>query len=113
MAAGAIDVVAVKKANGTIECSPFHVKMNNINKQTKDIKSSSRIVKLKINGKQVPLSMKLGRAGEAFFLERTRVITTRGEHNSLRRKSRNINSQSTLTTEKMNTCNNTSFESIK
>ena len=81
MSSGVIDVVAIRKSNGTIECSPFHVKLNNGSRQIKDPKGSSRIV----NGTPVPLSMKLGRAGEAFFLERTKVITTR-EHSSVNKR---------------------------
>lgn len=56
-------MVAIKKEDGTIECSPFHVKFVRLGK-------GKRVVKLKVNGKSVPLSMKLGKAGEAYFLER-------------------------------------------
>lgn len=66
-AAGAIDVVAVRDSSGVLSCSPFHVKLN------KDAKrgDSCRRVKLTVNSKDVALSMKLGGAGEAFFVERT------------------------------------------
>ena len=78
-------MVAIRKSNGVIECSPFHVKLNN-SKNVKDKKDGfSKIVRLKVNGASVPLSMKLGRAGEAFFLERTKVITTRGNYSANRR----------------------------
>lgn len=75
--AGAIDVVAVRKPDGTISCSPFHVKLGRTSK-----KGEKKIVNLKVNGKSVDLSMKLGPAGEAFFVERTREFT-RQETNSL------------------------------
>lgn len=59
--------------------------------------------------------MKLGKAGEAFFLERTRVITTRGESNSLRgKKQKATNNQAyTPTSEKGDKANNISFDSMK
>ncbi len=68
--AGAIDVIAVRRADGSISCSPFHVKLGKIPK-----KGEKKIVTLKVNGKDVSLSMKLGPAGEAFFVERTRERT--------------------------------------
>lgn len=64
---GAIDVIAVRKPDGTLSCSPFHVKLGKASKS-----GEKRIVKLKVNGKDVELSMKLGPAGEAFFVERSR-----------------------------------------
>lgn len=48
--------------NGSIQCSPFHVKLA---KGKKDV----RVVKLKVNGELTDLVMKVGRAGEAFFVE--------------------------------------------
>ena len=70
--AGAIDVIAVRRADGTLSCSPFHVKLGKASK-----KGEKKIVKLKVNGKDVDLSMKLGPAGEAFFVERTREYVRR------------------------------------
>lgn len=52
----------IRQRDGSIKCSPFHVKLN---KRKKDAK----LVKLRINGKDVNLQMKVGRAGEAFFVE--------------------------------------------
>ena len=65
---GAIDVVAIRDASGNISCSPFHVKLNRAGKRG----DPNRIVNLAVNRKDVSLSMKLGAAGEAFFVERTR-----------------------------------------
>lgn len=48
--------------DGSIKCSPFHVKLA---KGRKDV----RLVRLKVNGKETDLKMKVGRAGEAFFVE--------------------------------------------
>lgn len=64
---GAIDVVAIKKNDGSISCSPFHVKLNKGSKH-----GDRKVVKLRVNGVEAKLSMKLGPAGEAFFVERTR-----------------------------------------
>jgi phosphatidate phosphatase PAH1 len=38
--------------------------------------SRSRVVRLKVNSREVSLQMKLGPAGEAFFVERTREDRT-------------------------------------
>ena len=65
---GAIDVVAVRDASGTITCSPFHVKLNRARRRG----DPNRVVNLAVNSRSVALSMKLGAAGEAFFVERTR-----------------------------------------
>mmetsp|Transcript_20209 Transcript_20209/g.29016 ORF Transcript_20209/g.29016 Transcript_20209/m.29016 type:complete len:1153 (+) Transcript_20209:94-3552(+) len=64
---GAIDMVVVRKADGTMSCSPFHVKLPVGRKNT-----GNKLVKIRVNGKDVKLSMKLGTAGEAFFVERTK-----------------------------------------
>ena len=64
---GAIDVVAVRDSFGNLSCSPFHVKLNKLAKKG----DSCRTVKLAVNTRDVALSMKLGSAGEAFFVERT------------------------------------------
>ena len=71
--AGAIDIIAVRRSDGSLSCSPFHVKLGKIPK-----KGEKKIVSLKVNGRDVPLSMKLGPAGEAFFVERTREINLKG-----------------------------------
>jgi phosphatidate phosphatase LPIN len=65
--AGAIDVVVVRKKDGALSCSPFHVRFNKVAKR-----GDPRVVHMKVNSKDVGLSMKLGRAGEAFFVERAR-----------------------------------------
>eukprot|EP01041_Mallomonas_annulata_P001301 gene1301-2514_t len=63
---GAIDVVALRMADGRINSSPFHVKLSNVSR-----KGENKVVKLRLNGEPIKLQMKLGRAGEAFFVERT------------------------------------------
>lgn len=56
---GAIDVIAIRKHDGSMSCSPFHVKLGKVSK-----KGERRVVTLKVNGKEVSLLMKLGPAGE-------------------------------------------------
>jgi phosphatidate phosphatase PAH1 len=51
-----------------MSCSPFHIKFNKVGKRG----DPNRVVKLTVNSKDVDLSMKLGGAGEAFFVERTK-----------------------------------------
>jgi phosphatidate phosphatase PAH1 len=82
---GAIDVVAIRGSDGTItSCSPFHVKLpvpSAAQLRQKDlvgdVGSTARnrlLVRLRINGEVPNLSMKLGSAGEAFFVEKTNAL---------------------------------------
>ena len=60
---GAIDVVAVRQEDDSFTCSPFHVKL--------PVRAKSKrhmTVTLKVNGESVKVSMRLGSAGEAFFI---------------------------------------------
>lgn len=66
---GAIDVIAIRQLDGSLTCSPFHVKLGRTCK-----KGEKKLVKLRVNGKDVDVCMRLGPAGEAFFLKRTREI---------------------------------------
>jgi len=63
---GAIDMVAIRRADGTLSCTPFHVKLAHGAKR-----GENKIVKLRVNGELASFHMKLGMAGEAFFVERT------------------------------------------
>ena len=77
---GAIDVIAIRDSSGNLSCSPFHVKLNKLAKKG----DSCRTVKLAVNTRDVALSMKLGSAGEAFFVERTdRKIFNNNSTNSI------------------------------
>jgi len=67
---GAIDVIAIRRTDGSgsvVSCSPFHVKLGKASK-----KGERRLVTLRVNSEDVSLSMKLGPAGEAFFVEKAR-----------------------------------------
>lgn len=67
---GAIDIVVVRHDSGHLESSPFHVKMfSQTLSKLKD--SSGGVVRLRINGNLTPVVMRLGRFGEAFFIEPT------------------------------------------
>ena len=63
---GAIDVLVVKQEDGSYRSSPFHVRFGKFGV----FKSRYNVVDIEINGEPVPdLHMKLGEAGEAFFVE--------------------------------------------
>uniref|UniRef100_A0AAV1THY0 LNS2/PITP domain-containing protein n=1 Tax=Peronospora matthiolae TaxID=2874970 RepID=A0AAV1THY0_9STRA len=64
---GAIDVVAVQQADGSLRCSPFYVHFGPCNKVvTQDEKP---LVTLEMNGQVVDgVRMKLDRTGEAYFV---------------------------------------------
>ncbi|KAI9510058.1 Lipin/Ned1/Smp2-domain-containing protein [Russula earlei] len=68
---GAIDVIVIRRpgSNGSTElaCSPFHVRFG----KWQVLRPSEKKVDITVNGKSVPFSMKIGEAGEAFFVFQT------------------------------------------
>lgn len=63
---GAIDIVVVKQQDGSYIGSPFHVRFGKLGV----LSSREKVVEIAINDEEVDLQMKLGRAGEAFFVEK-------------------------------------------
>lgn len=64
---GAIDVVVVDQGNGDLACSPFHVRFGKL----KLLRPSEKVVEITINNNPTDLRMKVGEAGEAFFVFET------------------------------------------
>jgi phosphatidate phosphatase LPIN len=64
---GAIDVVVVEQQDGTLACSPFHVRFGKFSL----LRPSEKKVEFKVNGVKQDYSMKLGDGGEAFFVFET------------------------------------------
>ncbi|KAM6496107.1 LNS2 (Lipin/Ned1/Smp2) domain containing protein [Amanita muscaria] len=68
---GAIDVIVVQRPakDGSTElaCSPFHVRFG----KWKVLRPSDKRVNVSVNGNQIPYDMKIGEAGEAFFVFET------------------------------------------
>ncbi|KAL4264491.1 lipin family protein [Pleurotus pulmonarius] len=68
---GAIDVIVVQRAakDGETElaCSPFHVRFG----KWQVLRPSEKTVTVTVNGKPIPFNMKIGEAGEAFFVFET------------------------------------------
>ncbi|KAJ3158237.1 hypothetical protein HDU86_002946 [Geranomyces michiganensis] len=65
---GAIDVVVIKHLDGDLVCSPFHVRFGKL----KLLRPHDKAVTVTVNGQQQEdLLMKLGEAGEAFFVVET------------------------------------------
>ncbi|XP_078508230.1 phosphatidate phosphatase LPIN3 isoform X2 [Lissotriton helveticus] len=64
---GCIDVLVVRQADGTFQCSPFHVRFGKLGV----LRSKEKVVDIEINGEPVDLHMKLGDNGEAFFVQET------------------------------------------
>ncbi|XP_053430536.1 phosphatidate phosphatase LPIN3 isoform X2 [Nycticebus coucang] len=62
---GSIDVLVVKQADGSFQCSPFHVRFGKLGV----LRSREKVVDIEINGEPVDLYMKLGDSGEAFFVQ--------------------------------------------
>ncbi|XP_072320840.1 phosphatidate phosphatase LPIN1-like isoform X2 [Eucyclogobius newberryi] len=64
---GCIDVIVVRQPDGSLQCSPFHVRFGKIGV----LRSREKVVDIEINGETVSLHMKLGENGEAFFVKET------------------------------------------
>ncbi|CAA9966947.1 Nuclear elongation and deformation protein [Pyrenophora teres f. maculata] len=68
---GAIDTIVVEQEDGTLACSPFHVRFG----KYQILRPSDKKVEFRVNGELQDYSMKLGEGGEAFFVfETTRSI---------------------------------------
>ncbi|KAI8262638.1 Nuclear elongation and deformation protein 1 [Colletotrichum sp. SAR 10_98] len=64
---GAIDVIVVEQEDGTLACSPFHVRFGKFSL----LRPYEKKVEFKVNGVKQNYSMKLGEEGEAFFVFET------------------------------------------
>ncbi|XP_061735199.1 phosphatidate phosphatase LPIN1 isoform X2 [Nerophis ophidion] len=62
---GCIDVIVVRQPDGSLQCSPFHVRFGKMG----ILRSRDNLVDIEINGEPVSLHMKLGENGEAFFVK--------------------------------------------
>uniref|UniRef100_A0A8C7WX77 phosphatidate phosphatase n=1 Tax=Oryzias sinensis TaxID=183150 RepID=A0A8C7WX77_9TELE len=62
---GCIDVIVVRQPDGSLQCSPFHVRFGKMGV----LRSREKVVDIEINGEPVSLHMKLGENGEAFFVK--------------------------------------------
>ncbi|KAM9525245.1 phosphatidate phosphatase LPIN2-like isoform 1-T4 [Salvelinus alpinus] len=70
---GAIDVIVVRQPDGSLQCSPFHVRFGKLGV----LRSKEKVVDIEINGEPVHLQMKLGDNGEAFFVEENEDFESR------------------------------------
>ncbi|KJE89847.1 nuclear elongation and deformation protein 1 [Capsaspora owczarzaki ATCC 30864] len=61
---GALDIIVVHHEDGSLTCSPFHVRFGKL----QILRSKEKLVQIEVNGEKVDLIMKLGDAGEAFFV---------------------------------------------
>lgn len=64
---GAIDVIVVEQEDGTLVCSPFHVRFGKFSL----LRPYEKKVEFQVNGEKQEYSMKLGEGGEAFFVFET------------------------------------------
>jgi phosphatidate phosphatase LPIN len=64
---GAIDVIVVEQEDGSLACSPFHVRFGKFSL----LRPFEKKVEFKVNGVKQPYAMKLGEGGEAFFVFET------------------------------------------
>ncbi|KAJ5883262.1 Nuclear elongation and deformation protein 1 [Penicillium subrubescens] len=64
---GAIDVIVIEQEDGTLACSPFHVRFGKFSL----LRPYEKKVEFKVNGIKQDYAMKLGEGGEAFFVFET------------------------------------------
>jgi phosphatidate phosphatase LPIN len=64
---GAIDVIVIEQDDGTLACSPFHVRFGKFSL----LRPSEKRVEFRVNGVKQNYAMKLGDTGEAFFVFET------------------------------------------
>ncbi|RKF77980.1 Nuclear elongation and deformation protein 1 [Golovinomyces cichoracearum] len=64
---GAIDVIVVEQEDGTLACSPFHVRFGKFSL----LRPSEKKVEFRVNDVKQEFAMKLGEGGEAFFVFET------------------------------------------
>uniref|UniRef100_A0A915DRC9 Lipin N-terminal domain-containing protein n=1 Tax=Ditylenchus dipsaci TaxID=166011 RepID=A0A915DRC9_9BILA len=64
---GAIDVIVVEQPDGSYLSTPFHIRFGKYGVFNYD----DKYVDIQINGEEIPLKMKLGENGVAFFVEET------------------------------------------
>ena len=62
---GALDVIIIEHPDGTLHCSPFHVRFGKL----KLLRSREKIVSITVNGVLSDIIMLLGKAGEAYFTD--------------------------------------------
>ncbi|CAG8539098.1 15829_t:CDS:2, partial [Acaulospora colombiana] len=67
---GAIDVVVVQQPNGDLACSPFHVRFGKLSV----LRPLEKKVEVTVNKQAVDVPMKIGEAGEAFFVFETENV---------------------------------------
>jgi phosphatidate phosphatase LPIN len=64
---GAIDVIVVEQEDGSLACSPFHVRFGKFSL----LRPSEKKVEFQVNDEKQDYAMKLGDGGEAFFVFET------------------------------------------
>ncbi|KAJ8661333.1 hypothetical protein O0I10_003083 [Lichtheimia ornata] len=64
---GAVDIVVVQQPDGELACSPFHVRFGKLSL----LMPQEKKVVIKVNDSEIAYPMKLGEAGEAFFVFET------------------------------------------
>ncbi|KAK2875623.1 hypothetical protein FQN49_001560 [Arthroderma sp. PD_2] len=64
---GAIDVIVIEQADGSLACSPFHVRFGKFSL----LRPYEKKVEFSVNGVKQNYAMKLGEGGEAFFVFET------------------------------------------
>ncbi|KAA8494956.1 Phosphatidate phosphatase PAH2 [Porphyridium purpureum] len=72
---GAMDVIVVRRADGTLHSTPFHVRFGKL----RLLRSREKLVSVQLDGEPTSLQLTLGSAGEAYFVMETDVPPSQSE----------------------------------
>lgn len=62
---GCVDTIVIEQDDGSLTCSPFHVRFGKL----KILKYADKEVNVIVNGKDTGIKMRLRKTGEAYFLK--------------------------------------------
>jgi len=79
---GCVDVMVVQQKDGSLKSTPFHIRLGKL----KVLKSKNKEVKIHVNGFETGLKMRLGDAGEGYFIKETHVSPKVYEQQELKNK---------------------------
>jgi len=79
---GCVDIMVVQQRDGSLKSTPFHLRLGKL----KVLKSKDKEVKVHVNGFESNLKMRLGDAGEGYFIRETNISPKVYEQQELKNK---------------------------
>jgi len=79
---GCVDIMVVQQRDGSLKSTPFHLRLGKL----KVLKSKDKEVRIHVNGFESNLKMRLGDAGEGYFIRETGISPKVYEQQELKNK---------------------------